>query len=137
MVQVLNTRLEKSGAKYLTNYLKACVRICLFFLSGRDHRALVEGEAWVHRGVDGLPKVIPLEVRRHFVNLRATGARDSLKVVRVCLSILCFYRILKVGSKVDLSTITSPFTGEYSVLPSEELARAVAKLPKFTLRKGA
>lgn len=44
MVKVFNKRLEKSGAKYLTNYLKACVRICLFFLSGRDHQAFNEGE---------------------------------------------------------------------------------------------
>lgn len=136
MAVTLHERMGHSGPKWLTNYLKACVRICMFFLSGRDHRALNEGEVFVRRGRDGLPFIIPPVVRRHFVNLRATGSKESLRVVRVCLSILCFYRVLAVGSKVDLSTITDPFNGQYTTFSSEELDRATSMLPDFTLSAG-
>jgi len=79
--------------------------------------------------VAGLPSIIPGSLRL----LIKAGDRE---VIRRCLAFLVIYRVLKIPSVLKLGTITDPFKGIYTSIPSLEIGRVFRSFPnpKLELR---
>jgi len=99
---------SRNGNSFVVKYLKECLRICQHFVAG----------SIVHRSngipidlAGGLPRIIP-------GNLRARFRAGDPRAIRVVLTVLSVYRIIRVPGVLKLETITAPFKGTDMNLPS-------------------
>lgn len=97
----------RNGNKFTVMYLKECMRICQHFVAGSP--------IFLSQGIPvdlagGLPRIIPGVLRARF---RAGDPR----AIRVVLTVLSTYRIIRVPGELKLNTITDPFKGLDMCLP--------------------
>lgn len=107
-----------NGPTFVVNYLKECANIVMHYVAGSP---IYVSESYIIGLSAGLPKVIP-------GSLRLLIKRGDQNVIRGVLSVLQMYRVIKIPTKLKLETITSPFKGMYSSIPSLELRIALQRL---------
>ncbi|KAK8539715.1 hypothetical protein V6N13_035007 [Hibiscus sabdariffa] len=83
---------RKSGPLFLARYLKQCLVLVYWYVAGAEKTARPQLSLPVSLTRTGLPRIIPPVYRK------AIRRRDML-VVRMVITILSFYRIMKVGAK--------------------------------------
>lgn len=104
---------KKSGSKFLVLYLKEA-SIILYKFIARDRYVWISGSPRVRLDGSGLPIFIPR-------NLRVILITREWMCVKIVLSVLQVYRIIRFKSFPDLTSITDPFTGSVSSLPGAQL----------------
>lgn len=115
LINRIHSLIEKSGNKYATLYLKECVRLCHHWVAGRPTTCpQLDGSVRVATR-RGLPLIIPGLLR-----LQMEGG--DWVCVRVVLTYLSVFRIIKFPGVLKLSTITDPFKGISSVVAPIEVA---------------
>lgn len=104
---------DKNGGYYLIRYLKECVRLVQYFVAQTTASPSEEIRVAVYKG---LPLLItrPLRLRME--------AGDWL-LIKVVLSLLSVYRVIRAPLIMKLETITGPFTGVCKSLPVFEMSR--------------
>jgi len=102
---------KTNGSLFTVMYLKESHRLVMKALAGQPEKCEPPLRVATRRG---LPLIIPGHLRISIEN-REPG------VVRLVLSIITVYRVLKAPPKLKLSTITDPFSGLWSELPINEL----------------
>lgn len=124
---MINKMNKKNGPDFTVAYLKESYRIVTKWISGSP----VDTSQGVLRvGTrQGLPTIIPSLLRKEILS----GNKLSLRVV---LTILSFFRVIRATSTLKLSTITGSFTGKSKKLPDYEVAMAMSVFFKnFTVPK--
>nr|UPW42172.1 MAG: putative RNA dependent RNA polymerase [Jiangsu mito-like virus 11] len=118
-VQMFRSRIlglsVRNGNTFTVKYLKECLRICQHFVAGSP--------VFLSKGIPvdlagGLPRIIPGVLRARF---RAGDPR----AIRVVLTVLSAYRIIRVPGQLKLNTITDPFKGQDDALPKWALERSI------------
>jgi hypothetical protein len=94
--------MKNSGKSFTTIYLKEAFRITVKYISGEKETNTLDE---LRMGLSfGLPKILPSDLR-NFIR-----SRDRAETKGV-LTILSIYRIIKSRPKLNLETITAPYTG--------------------------
>jgi hypothetical protein len=96
-----------SGPSFTVSYLKEAHRLSMKAVGGEPGTSFSEPRVATRRG---LPLIIPGDLRLRM------EANDP-GVVRMVLSLLTVYRIIKSYPRLKLETITGAFTGRTRVLP--------------------
>jgi len=105
-------------------YLKEAHRLVTKVLAGTPEVAKADCRVATRRGV---PLIIPIELRTLIESGDIVG-------IRITLSILSLFRLIKATPKENLSTITRPFEGLGSTLNLPEIALALSPLDYKTIR---
>lgn len=127
---------QNSGRKATVNYLKECVRATVQYIAGQKYE---RNPSAVHIRLDksGLPVIIPYPLRSKISDIKSgLPTSESLNIARCTLSILSLWRTIRVkGTKPDMATVTSPWTGTKRSHYDE--IRFVSKwFPELKVRKG-
>jgi len=102
----------------LVSYLKTCFLLVQKYTSGNNVEST---NGFPLSLVGGLPRIIPGP-------LRSEIRKDNPVVIRMVLTSLAVFRIIKCPGKLKLETITGPFTGISETLPDYELSRALRSI---------
>jgi len=103
---------KRHGSTYVVKYLKACSLAISKVIAQQPFQSLKEIEPDLNLprlSRSGLPVIIGTRDRRSIV-------QGSHKVIKLYLSIFNLYRIIKIPCKLNLSTITLPYTGDINYL---------------------
>lgn len=92
-----------SGLPMAVQYLKESVRLVIAVLAGKPDLIPVMGKVLVKRDSTGLPSIIPLFLRKKILSW-------DRKVIKGVLSILSFYRLMRIPGVLKLHTITDDRT---------------------------
>lgn len=130
LIKRIYSLLSSNGNEFTTRYLKECVRLIQHWIAGVPS---VCNEADLRVATRrGLPLIIPGLLRLRM------EARD-LAIIRIILTLLSVFRIIKYPGTLKLETITGPFTGISPRLPAIEVAliwkRFTPFLPQIPLSK--
>lgn len=138
LILVLNIReiWFKSGPKFTSQYLSECSR-ALICWAGNEK--FIQGKTLISITNSGLPKIIPIYLRKQISGLKL-GSDSSKLVFRAVLTGLSVYRVIGFSPIFKWETITDPFTGSTQTLPEMELSRVIKlirpikhlKKPDFT-----
>lgn len=107
LIPIIQTHWKNSGVTWITKYWGEVFRYVIAYLNGE---VLVDGKFWVQRTRSGLPKCLPLPIRKIIIQFK----RDPhiyKDIMRSILSALNFYRACSGHHKVNLSSISSVKTG--------------------------
>jgi len=107
----IDTLWSKNGPTFTVQYLKNCCLLVNKMISGENVSDLSEPRVASRRG---LPLIIP-------GSLRLQIEAQDLRVIKVVLSLLSVYRLMKSRSQYKLETIYTPFNGVVDVLPLYEI----------------
>jgi len=102
---------KKNGSLFLVQYLKECHRLTMKSISGKPEECSTFPRVATRRG---LPLIIP-------GYLRVRMERDDYDIIQLVLSVITVYRVFKIPGTLKLNTITDPFKGQTTVLPSYEV----------------
>lgn len=108
-VLVMNKR---HGSEFVVKYLKACNLAVSKFLAGQPLSSLRELEPDLplpRLSKSGLPAIIGTRDRRSISD-------NSVKVIRLWLTLFSLYRVIIIPSKAKLNTITDPYSGSQEQL---------------------
>lgn len=111
-LSLLLKRVSSSGVKWTTKYMKTCTLVIIGVINGQPYTH-VKGEPYVARARDGLPRSIPLKLRKAILASLDSGSAN-VNVLRAVLTVLAYQRSLRVGAPAKLSTITDPYKGTMS-----------------------
>lgn len=128
LVARLSLRLEKSGSKYATQYMKQCLAIILCYIN-RERYVMPPSVPSVAVATCGLPRIIPVRLRHSVLHAIDSGGVNIL-VLRAVLTVFSYNRALPVGSPVKLDTITDHFTGSSRFLPWGSIRPVCQELAK-------
>jgi len=108
----------------LVDYLKEAFRLTLKAISGNPetHKSVVR--VATRRG---LPLIIPS-------GLRLLIRKQDPRAIRLVLTVLSSYRVIKCPPKYKINTITDPFKGESEVLLDKEVFNALEVFDYKTVR---
>jgi len=107
----IHTVLRAQGLKGAVQYMKCCTVAIQQVIGGHRISDISQiAGCRVSRTRRGLPRCIPRNWRRGFYN--------NPEIIRLCLSIFSLTRVLLFESKVNLSTITNPYTGSADIVKS-------------------
>lgn len=135
---------KASGFQFAFVYLKECLRLTLKALSGQPE-VHGSGKTYVKRDKDGLPTIIPGDLRwvlRTAINdpvRRSMYLSPDISMILTCLSV---FRVFKVNTPVSLDTIVSEFSGTSRTLNGVQeslfdlFGRTDLLLPSFRLIGG-
>lgn len=129
---------KRSGFQFTFKYLKTVLHLVVRFLSGRPLLVYApKGMPYVSIDSNGLPKVLPLKLRRFLIDCDLS--KDS-KSVGAILSIISIFRVFPTHVKPKLDTIVSGFTGSVKSFDFNKLKLAcidllsedrISREPKF------
>jgi hypothetical protein len=121
------------GATYTVKYLKTCQLALQKRISGDRIKSLREIEPdlpFPRLTTSGLPRIIPLVDRRSILS-------GNTFVIRYWMTVFSIYRVISVEGKLNLTTITAPFSGD-NLFIHEGLATlkylALKNLHRFDLK---
>lgn len=114
---------HSTGPSYTVTYLKEVVRLIQKYVAGEKEKLAMDARVGI---TAGLPKILPREIRLLIRN------GDHL-AIRMTLSLVSVYRIMKSPPKLKISTITDPHKGLCTVLPVMEVSLVLKQL-NFKLR---
>jgi hypothetical protein len=151
IVPVIIEMWKKSGIKHTIVYFAEVLRLVVVFLDSQSRNPIVNRKTWVkiHRtgkkgkltNFWGLPKKLPLQVKRFLVEARLAIHRGSLPrglmiQLKLLLSMLSFFRACSPDEELDpkYTTITAPFSGVSERLDEKELVRALKYMGLNTLK---
>ncbi|QKI79963.1 RNA-dependent RNA polymerase [Erysiphe necator associated mitovirus 15] len=106
-------------------YLKDCYTITCFSWAGS---AFKDTKHHVSLDKGGLPRIIPIELRRCIV-------RRDRAVFLSCITFLALHRAISWWPKVDLSTVTAPFCGRFRSLDRSVLLKGMYGVNALAGRK--
>lgn len=123
---------RSSGWTYVVIYLKACSVLLQQSASGHKIDNTRELKCAVSRTDAGLPRIIPMDMRK---KIRS----HDLWTVRLWLTFFQLYRVIEIPGKLKLSTIVGPSTMECTFLRSwfEFLIQFMPTLFELISDKGA
>nr|QIR30267.1 RNA-dependent RNA polymerase [Plasmopara viticola lesion associated mitovirus 44] len=129
-LSVLQKRISKmvdnSGFQFTFKYLKTVLHITVRFLSGRPLLTYSpKGIPYVSIDSHGLPKIIPLEIRRF---LKGSDLSKDSKIIGAILSVLSIFRVFPTHVAPKLDTIVSKFSGSITSFHSDTLKAACVDL---------
>lgn len=127
MIHNIKRLWKASGREFLVAYLKESVRIVVLWTSGLPYTVQPNGVR-VARARSGLPLILPARLRWTISSCKRSGSTVGWVALRVTLTILSVYRVIGCRPILKLETITSPFSGESTTLPFEEVRQAIALL---------
>nr|UPW42155.1 MAG: putative RNA dependent RNA polymerase [Guangdong mito-like virus 3] len=104
---------KSNGSLFTVMYLKESHRLIMKALAGQPQKCETPMRVATRRG---LPLIIPGRLRLLIEDKVANPG-----VIRLVLSIITVYRVIRAKPVLKLSTITSPFTGIYSKVLMQEL----------------
>lgn len=105
LMKRIQSLLKTNGSEFTVVYLKECVRLCNHAIAGQPTSCpqnLEGGPRVASRR--GLPLIVPGSLRLRM------EARDPV-TIRIVLTFLSVFRIIKCKGVLKLGTITGPFTG--------------------------
>lgn len=111
--QRIDTMIQCNGTAFAVRYLKRSHMLFASAVAGNPLPSHELGVEWVAT-VRGFPRIIP-------GSLRLLVEAGDLRIARVILTIITYYRIIKIPGILKLSTITDPFKGISTTLPIYEL----------------
>lgn len=111
--QRIDALVQHNGTAFAVRYLKRAHMLFASAMAGTPIHPHESGVEWVAT-VRGFPRIIP-------GSLRLLVEAGDLRIARVILTILTYYRIMKIPGILKLSTITDPFKGISDVLPVFEI----------------
>jgi hypothetical protein len=120
---------QKSGKKFLVQYLKESVACVIAFLN-HSVRISPQGAPRVKRSRAGLPTIIPGPLRFVILRFRAEGAMKDQLLTRIVLTVLSVYRVINFVAVPNFGTVTDPFNGVSPLLALGELVKVMALFPK-------
>lgn len=103
---------KRHGAEFTVKYLKACNLAISKFIAGEPFKSLrdIEPDLPLPRlSKGGLPSIIGTRDRRSLYS-------NSPRIIRLYLNLFSLYRIILIPGKLNLNTITSPYSGNSSFL---------------------
>jgi len=124
LVRNMRHLIKNSGRHFAASYFKECQRIMNKWLA-RDPTGI--GIISVRCSRSGLPLLIPGELRR-LILVRGDGA--SRLVFKAVVTILSVYRVMGLRPIRKIGPIIDPFSGNSQTLPTRELRRVIALLPR-------
>jgi hypothetical protein len=104
-----------SGSTMSVQYLKKATLAVYAWRVGKQIPRFTPGEPVVSLDKSGLPRILPFWLRRQMPTRPFT--------VKIALTLLSLYRVIKAPLKLKLSTIIDPYTG---VIPVSDLRQEVA-----------
>jgi len=116
---------KKSGWNFTYLYLKKCMKLTIFYISGSKAGLLPGRGVQVQITDDGIPSIIPITLR----SLIREHSKNVL-VVKMVLTILGMYRIFETKPEPSISSIVKPFWGETETL--EDIQEAVEEIFNIT-----
>jgi len=105
---------RKQGTPGAVKYLKASYILTMQSASGHKVHSTRSLGAAVSRNLKGFPRCIPVQ---HRVLMRS----GRVEVIRFWLSLFSIYRVLEYTGKLNISTITDPFHGDWQFIETLEL----------------
>jgi len=102
-----------NGALFTVMYLKESHRLIMKALAGKPQCCEPPLRVATRRG---LPLIIPGRLR-----ILMENKNENSRVIKLVLSLITVYKVIKAPPKLDLSTITSPFKGISPRVLMEEL----------------
>jgi hypothetical protein len=108
LMKRIKALIKRSGIKFAFLYLKECNRLLVRYLAGSGDTDPIKG-IQVRRDPDGLPKLIPTELRSAIKN--CDFMKKDSAFVQFVLTLINVYRVFNARAKVSLGTITDPFQG--------------------------
>lgn len=124
LMKRITTLIKTNGEEFTVNYLKEAVRLVNHYLAGRPTTCPQEGSGPRVASRRGLPLIIPGPLR-----LLIEG-RDS-DAIRIVLTILSVFRVIKYEGRLKLETITQPFTGLTTKLAPWEIGYVWSRFTSF------
>lgn len=100
----IQTLLKTNGSTFTVSYLKECVRLCNHAVAGQPTFCPQEGGGPRVASRRGFPLIIPGSLRLRM------EAMDAV-TIKIVLTILSVFRIMKCEGVLKTSTITDPFKG--------------------------
>lgn len=107
---------KRHGSTYVVKYLKACNLAVSKFLASQPLSSLRELEPDLplpRLSKSGLPAIIGTRDRRSL-------ADNSVKVIRLWLTLFSLYRVIIIPAQAKLNTITDPYSGSQETLKDIE-----------------
>jgi len=132
--KVIITRIQtlgrRSGKKFLVQYLKECVRILICFI---NHSQYVRqpGVPIVKIDKNGLPTLIPSDIRLILLKFISVGGFYNTLVLRCTLTMLSYFRVLQFKNLPNISSVTDGFTGISQSLELSEILFVSKWFPRF------
>lgn len=126
MLSIFRNIAKNNGTVFLVQYLKESHRLTMKAISGEAEKVQDPLRIATRRG---LPLIIP-------GRFRLAIERKEVSTTRLVLSLLSFYRVLKIPPILKLNTITDRFSGSTKVLPEFEIRgylREINALSKFVI----
>jgi hypothetical protein len=114
----------KSGPKFTSQYLSEWSRALICWAGNEKFK---QGKTLVSLSAAGLPKILPIILRKELSAFKVGSIRGNL-VLRAVLTALSVYRVIGFAPIYKWETITGPFTGSTTVLPQFEIDRVVAHI---------
>jgi len=126
---------KNHGEMYTVKYLKASQLCIQKKIAGQPFKSMREVEPdynFPRLSKSGLPSIIRLQDRSSICN-------NSLRIIRLWLSIFSLYRVIKVPFNPKLSTITEKFSGSHYILDdfnrwlTSNSYKHLSKFSKYTM----
>lgn len=118
MISAFHTMAKKNGTVFLVQYLKESHRLTLKALSGSPEKCITSPRVATRAGI---PLIIPPYLRYGLYR------RDKV-IVQLVLTLLNFYRVIKIKASLKINTITDKFGGLSPELPILEVKEAIKVL---------
>lgn len=131
MCNRVQTLWKHNGSTWLVQYLAEVSRAIVCWLGNEKY---VRSSIFISITGKGLPKLIPLTLRKFMIAGKLRDSTEGKLVVRAVLTVLSIYRVMGARPVVKLGTITDPFKGTSCTLPQYEIDRSVHLLGLKMLR---
>nr|UJQ92499.1 MAG: putative RNA-dependent RNA polymerase [Mitoviridae sp.] len=121
--------LKLSGPTMAVQYLKEASRLVIQWLSGNPEPVAKATGVLVRRDKYGLPTIIPHALRAAMLNW-------DVMVIKVVLTILGFYRVIRAPKLLKLHTITQPGSASQETIQAVSMEARVILGRYFPERRG-
>jgi hypothetical protein len=122
---------KHNGSTWLVQYLAEQSRAIVCWLGNEKY---VRSSIFISITGKGLPRLIPLNLRKLMIVGKLHGSYEGKLVIRAVLTVLSIYRVMGAKPIVKLDTITAPFKGSSPILPLYEIDEALHWLGIKSLR---
>lgn len=122
---------KHNGSTWLVQYLAEQSRAIVCWLGNEKY---VRSSIFISITGKGLPKLIPLILRKSMIAGKLQDNREGKLVIRAVLTVLSIYRVMGAKPVVKLGTITDPFKGVSEQLPHYEIVSALHRIGLKSLR---
>jgi len=131
MCNRVQTLWKHNGSTWLVQYLAEASRAIVCWLGNENYK---RSSIFVAITGKGLPKLIPLILRKSMIAGKLRDSGEGKLVIRAVLTVLSIYRVMGARPVIKLGTITDPFKGTSCTLPQYEIVHALHSLGLKSIR---